>query len=98
MDYWGIYFNLIYEKGKLGICFIIDKFFRFNFVVLLFKVGKISFFFEMQNIKVLGLFMEQIFLVMKDGIKGKDDCFDMILMFFLMNVWILNLEELKEQV
>jgi hypothetical protein len=51
----------------------------------------------MQNTKVLGLFMEQISLATKDGIKGKDDCLDTISMLPLMNAWTPNPEEPKEQ-
>lgn len=98
MDYRGIYFNLTHEKGKPGIRPTTDKLTRFNLVVPLFKAGKISFPLEMKNTQVLGLFMEQISLATKDGIKGKDDCLDTISMLPLMNAWKPNPEEPVEEV
>lgn len=97
MDYRGIYFNLAQEKGKPGIRPTTDKLSRFNLVVPLFKAGKISFSLEMKETQVLGLFMEQISLATKDGIKGKDDCLDTISMLPLMNAWKPNPEEPAEE-
>lgn len=45
---------------------------------------------EMIKSQVLGLFMEQISLATKDGIKGKDDCLDTISMLQFMNAWSPN--------
>lgn len=93
MDYRSVYFNLTHEKGKPGIRPTTDKLSRFNLVVPLFKAGKISFPLEMKSTQVLGLFMDQISLATKDGIKGKDDCLDTISMLSLMNPWIPNSDE-----
>jgi predicted phage terminase large subunit-like protein len=93
MNHRGIYFNLTHEKGKPGIRPVTDKLSRFQLVVPLFKAGKISFPLEMKETRVLGLFMEQISLATKDGIKGKDDCLDTISMLPLLNAWTPNPEE-----
>lgn len=90
MDNRGIYFNLAQEKGKPGIRPTTDKLSRFNLVVPLFKAGKMRFPSEMIKSQVLGLFMEQISLATKDGIKGKDDCLDTISMLQFMNAWSPN--------
>jgi predicted phage terminase large subunit-like protein len=96
MDYRGIYFNLTQEKGKPGIRPVTDKLSRFNLVVPLFKAGKIRFPFEMKQTQTLGLFMEQISLATKDGIKGKDDCLDTVSMLNNMNAWTPNPEVPQE--
>jgi len=57
-------------------------------IVPLFKAGKILFPLEMKASKVVGLFMEQISLATKDGIKGKDDCLDTISMLNFMTHWV----------
>ena len=41
----------------------------------------------MKKTQIVGLFMEQISLATKDGIKGKDDCLDTISMLQYMNPW-----------
>ncbi len=87
MTYRDTYFNLSGEKGKQGIRPVTDKLSRFNLVVPLFKAGKIRFPLEMKNSKVLGIFIEQIALATKDGIKGKDDCIDTVSMLQNMNPW-----------
>lgn len=96
MDYKGTYFNLAQEKGKPGIRPTTDKLSRFNLVVPLFKAGKVAFPSEMKKSQVLGLFMEQISLATKDGIKGKDDCLDTISMLQFMNAWKPNPEMPQE--
>lgn len=97
MDYRGIYFNLSGEGKKLGIRPTTDKLSRFNLVVPLFKAGKIRFPVEMKDTRVLGLFMEQLSLATKDGIKGKDDCLDTISMLQNLNAWKPNPEEIKSR-
>lgn len=90
MGYRDTYFNLASEKGKPGIRPMTDKLSRFNLVVPLFKAGKIRFPLEMKSTKVLGIFIEQIALATKDGIKGKDDCIDTVSMLTNMNAWTPN--------
>jgi len=90
MQYRDLYFNLTGEGKKMGIRPTTDKLSRFNLVVPLFKAGKIRFPLEMKDTRVLGLFMEQISLATKDGIKGKDDCLDTISMIQNMNAWSPN--------
>lgn len=90
MDYRGHFFNLAQEKGKPGIRPTTDKLSRFNLVVPLFKAGKIRFPLELKQTQVLGIFMEQISLATKDGIKGKDDCLDTVSMLQFMNAWTPN--------
>lgn len=97
MDYRSVYFNLSGDKGKPGIRPTTDKLSRFNLVVPLFKAGKMNFPTEMVDTQVLGLFMEQISLATKDGIKGKDDCLDTISMLQNMNAWKPNPEEIQER-
>lgn len=96
MDIRQHYFNLTHEKGKPGIRPMTDKLSRFNLVVPLFKAGKISFPTEMKDSQEIGLFMEQISLTTKDGIKGKDDCIDTISMLSNMNPWVPTMDEQKE--
>lgn len=81
------YFNLTHQNGKPGIRPATDKLARFNMVVPLFKAGKIKFVEEMRTSRVLGIFLEQIAMVTKDGIKGKDDCVDTVSMLQYMNPW-----------
>ena len=90
MTYRDEYFNLTHEKGKPGIRPVTDKLTRFNLIVPLFKAQKIRFPIEMKASKVLGIFIEQIALATKDGIKGKDDCLDTISMLQNMNPWVPN--------
>jgi len=82
------YFNLTHHNGHPGIRPATDKLARFNLVVPLFKAGKIKFAEEMKSSRVLGLFIEQISMVTRDGIKGKDDCVDTVSMLQYMNPWI----------
>lgn len=96
MDTRDLYFNLAQDKGKPGIRPTTDKLSRFNLVVPLFKAGKMHFPSEMIKSQVLGLFMEQISLATKDGIKGKDDCLDTISMLQFMNAWAPNPEKIVE--
>lgn len=82
------YFNLTQKDGKPGIRPATDKLARFNMVVPLFKAKKIKFVEEMRLSRILGIFLEQIAMVTKDGIKGKDDCVDTVSMLQYMNPWI----------
>lgn len=82
------YFNLTQKDGKPGIRPATDKLARFNMVVPLFKSKKVKFVEEMRLSRVLGIFLEQISMVTKDGIKGKDDCVDTVSMLQYMNPWI----------
>lgn len=88
MNYRDIFFNLTNQKGNPGIRPATDKLARFNMVVPLFKAGKVQFPIEMKSSKILGIFMEQISLATKDGLKGKDDCIDTISMLQYMNPWV----------
>jgi predicted phage terminase large subunit-like protein len=81
------YFNLTHQNGKPGIRPATDKLSRFNMVVPLFKAGKVKFVEEMKTSRILGIFLEQISMVTKDGIKGKDDCVDTVSMLQYMNPW-----------
>lgn len=90
MQYREIYFNLTNHKGQPGIRPVTDKLSRFNMVVPLFKLGLISFAEEMKNSKTLGIFIEQIAMATKDGIKGKDDCLDTVSMLQYMQPWKPN--------
>lgn len=87
MNYRDIYFNLTKQKGTPGIRPATDKLARFNMVVPYFKAGKIFFADEMKNSKILGIFIEQLALATKDGIKGKDDCIDTVSMLQYMDPW-----------
>lgn len=87
MNYRDKFFNLTNQKGKPGIRPSTDKLARFNMVVPLFKAGKIYFSEELKASKELTIFIEQIALATKDGIKGKDDCIDTVSMLQYMNPW-----------
>jgi predicted phage terminase large subunit-like protein len=87
MNYRNKFFNLTNQKGTPGIRPVTDKLSRFNMVVPLFKSGKIYFPSELKKSKTIGIFLEQISLATRDGIKGKDDCIDTISMLQYMNPW-----------
>jgi predicted phage terminase large subunit-like protein len=93
MNYRNKYFNLTNQKGKPGIRPTTDKLSRFNMVVPFFKSGKIFFAQELKNTKALSIFIEQIALATKDGIKGKDDCIDTVSMLQYMNPWVPSQEQ-----
>lgn len=95
MAYREKYFNLTQMKGEPGIRPVTDKLSRFNMVVPMFKAGKIFWAEELKTSKTLGLFIEQIALATRDGIKGKDDCIDTVSMLQYMNPWKPN-EEIPE--
>lgn len=84
MVYRDKFFNLTNMKGQPGIRPATDKLSRFNMVVPFFKAGLVHFAEEMKKTKVLGIAIEQLALVTKDGIKGKDDCVDAISMLQYM--------------
>jgi predicted phage terminase large subunit-like protein len=92
MNYRNKFFNLTNHNGKPGIRPATDKLSRFNMVVPFFKAGKVFFPSELKNTKTVGIFIEQIALTTKDGIKGKDDCIDTISMLQYMNPWTPNTE------
>lgn len=87
MNYRDKYFNLTQHNGDAGIRPATDKLSRFNMIVPQFKVGKIFFAEELRKTKEVSQFIEQIALVTKDGIKGKDDCIDTISMLQYMSPW-----------
>lgn len=87
MDNRGVYFPLTEHKGHPGIRPVTDKLARFNLVVPYFKTKKVFFPIEMKTSKIMGIFMEQLSLATKDGLKGKDDCIDTISMLQHMNPW-----------
>lgn len=87
MTYRDKYFNLTMMKGQPGIRPTTDKLSRFNMVVPLFKAGKVFFAEELKKSKVLGIGIEQLALVTRDGIKGKDDFVDTISMLQYMQPW-----------
>lgn len=93
MGYRDFYFNLTTHNGKTGIRPATDKLSRFNMVVPLFKAGKIAFALEMKETEMFGIFVEQIALATKDGIKGKDDCIDTVSMLQYMYPWKPNVPE-----
>lgn len=86
-NYRERYFNLTQQKGQPGIRPATDKLSRFNMVVPLFKAGKIAFAEELKNTEMFEIFIEQIALATKDGIKGKDDCIDTVSMLQYMYPW-----------
>jgi predicted phage terminase large subunit-like protein len=88
MNYRNKFFNLTNQKGKPGIRPTTDKLSRFNMVVPLFKSGKVFFPSELKKSKIMTIFIEQIALATKDGIKGKDDCIDTVSMLQYMDPWI----------
>lgn len=87
MVYRDKFFNLTQHNGEPGIRPATDKLTRFNMVVPQFKLGKVFFASELKKTREVSLFIEQIALVTKDGIKGKDDCIDTISMLQYMNPW-----------
>ncbi|QDH83922.1 hypothetical protein Axy10_075 [Achromobacter phage vB_AxyP_19-32_Axy10] len=74
-------------SGKPGIRPVVNKLSRFNLVVPWFKMGKFFWPKEMEDSKIMGLFMGQIRLITQNGIKGKDDCIDTISMLAYLKPW-----------
>lgn len=87
MIYRDKFFNLTHHNGQPGIRPATDKLSRFNMIVPQFKAGKIIFPEELKKTREVGIFLEQISLATRDGIKGKDDCLDTISMLQYMNPW-----------
>jgi len=83
------YFNLASSEksGAAGIRSAGDKLTRFNMVLPWFKLGKMYFPEEMKRSVIMGIFMGQLRLVTKSGIKGKDDCIDTISQLSYLNPW-----------
>lgn len=75
------------KSGEPGIRPMTDKLSRFNLVVPWFKAGKMYFPEQMKLSNIMGLFMAQIRLVTRTGIKGKDDCIDTISMLGFLKPW-----------
>ncbi len=97
MHYRDFYFNLTTHKGNTGIRPATDKLSRFNMVVPLFKAGLVFFAEELKDTEMFGIFIEQIALATKDGIKGKDDCIDTVSMLQYMYPWKPNVPEVLVQ-
>ena len=85
----NIWFNFASSEksGEPGIRPLVDKLQRMNVVVPWFKAGKVYWPKEMKETVIIGIFMQQIRLVTKSGIKGKDDCLDTISMLGYLNPW-----------
>jgi len=83
------YFNLASSEksGAAGIRSQGDKLTRFNLILPLFKLGKMYFPEEMKRSVIMGIFMGQLRLVTKSGIKGKDDCVDTISQLSYLTPW-----------
>jgi predicted phage terminase large subunit-like protein len=83
----NIWFNFAQEKGKPGIRPTANKLSRFNYVVPLFKQGKVYYPEEMKTSKVVAEHISEISLATINGIKGKDDCLDTISMLMNLTPW-----------
>lgn len=85
----NIWFNFSRMKGSKqpGIRPTADKLSRFNMVVPWFKAGKFYFPQEMKMSTIMGIFIQQIKLATKSGLKGHDDCLDTISMLGYLNPW-----------
>lgn len=83
------FFNLASNDkgGSPGIRSAGDKLSRFNLILPLFKMGKFFFPEEMKQSVIMGIFMGQLRLVTKSGIKGKDDCIDTVSQLALISPW-----------
>lgn len=83
------YFNFASSEksGAAGIRSQGDKLTRFNMVLPWFKLGKMYFPEEMKRSVIMGIFMGQLRLVTKSGIKGKDDCVDTISQLSYLTPW-----------
>lgn len=75
------------KGNEPGIRPTVDKLSRFNLVVPWFKAGKMYFPEEMKESKIMGIYMGQIRLATKSGLKGKDDCIDTISMLAYLVPW-----------
>lgn len=75
------------KSGSPGIRPLTDKLARFNIVVPWFKAGKMYFPSQMKMSVIMGIFMGQIALTTRSGIKGKDDCIDSISMLAYLTPW-----------
>lgn len=84
----NIWFNFASSSSNLpGIRPTQDKFTRFSLVVPWFKAGKMFFPEEMRESVALGRMMEQISLATINGLKGHDDCIDVISMLGYLKPW-----------
>lgn len=85
----NIWFNFASSgsTNQPGIRPTTDKFTRFSLVVPWFKAGKIFFPEEMKGSVALGRMLEQISLATINGLKGHDDCIDVISMLGYLKPW-----------
>ena len=85
----NIWFNFASSgsTNQPGIRPTTDKFTRFSLVVPWFKAGKMFFPEEMKGNVALGRMLEQISLVTINGLKGHDDCIDVISMLGYLKPW-----------
>lgn len=85
----NIWFNIarMANSNSLGIRPTQDKLARFNIVVPWFKAGKMYFPQEMRMSTIIGIFLQQIKLATKSGLKGHDDCIDTISMLGYLRPW-----------
>ena len=85
----NIWFNFASSEksGEPGIRPMVDKLQRMNVVVPWFKAGKMYWPEEMKQSTIMGMFMQQIRLTTRSGIKGKDDCLDTISMLGFLKPW-----------
>lgn len=85
----NIWFNFASSEksNEPGIRPMTDKLSRFNLVVPWFKAGKFYFPEEMKLTTIMGMFLQQIRLATKSGLKGKDDCLDTVSMLGYIKPW-----------
>ena len=85
----NIWFNFASSgsTNQPGIRPTTDKFTRFSLVVPWFKAGKMFFPEEMKGSVALGRMLEQISLATINGLKGHDDCIDVISMLGYLKPW-----------
>jgi len=85
----NIWFNFASngKGGEAGIRPPVDKLSRFQLVVPWFKAGKFYFPEELRASVIIGVFLQQIRMATKNGIKGKDDAIDTISMLAYMKAW-----------
>ena len=85
----NIWFNFASSgsTNQPGIRPTTDKFTRFSLVVPWFKAGKMFFPEEMKGSVALGRMLEQISLATINGLKGHDDCIDVISMLSYLKPW-----------
>lgn len=75
------------KNGAPGIKPMVDKLSRFNLVVPWFKMRKFYFPSEIRDSDLLNMYMNQLKLATRSGLKGKDDCIDTISMLAFIQAW-----------